>query len=209
MSEVVNILIRTSQRPNCFRRVMQSILSQGLPDVRVLVTVDTPETEEYVRSASGVSKIITVPRLIKEGPGHAPYNLHMNALIEAVEEGWVFFMDDDDYYLPGALAEAASLLGDTKKAHIFKTFFQGFGRNIPTGSFGKGLVLGDICTPSIVLHHTLAKEAAWGDRSGGDFRYIDAITKSPLYGGLEWHDMVIGYVPSAHTGEKFDIEVTE
>lgn len=56
-NNLINILIRTSNRPNGFARIIDNIRSQTYKNYRIIVSVDNDETEEYVRKYKDVEYI--------------------------------------------------------------------------------------------------------------------------------------------------------
>ena len=88
---LINILTRTSNRPNYFARCQQSIREQDYKNVRHIVSIDNDESKSYVR---GVDTIVRVHPMqyndtIKILPRtrFAPYNLYLNDLLDNVEDG--------------------------------------------------------------------------------------------------------------------------
>ena len=110
---LVNILVRTSKRPNYFETCMQSIYSQSYPAIRILVSCDNEETFSYLKKYQGIEVVRVKPNTgpCEPLPDDYPYdsyrfpaNLHLNALMDQVKDGFIMFLDDDDLLLhPGAL----------------------------------------------------------------------------------------------------------
>jgi GT2 family glycosyltransferase len=205
--ELVNFLVRTSGRPRSFARALRSIASAGLSRYRVLVSVDTDETEEYVRAhGPGVHCVVRHEWSPKENRYHAPYNLYMNSLLEKVEDGWVVFLDDDNVLDSGGglkrvLAVASR---DTTRLYVGRCVNQASGRVIPSArSFGSSITMNDFDTLNMVVHSRVARRYLWCDRTGGDFRYAMSIVHGE--GGascVRWVDAVIGSMPEgAHHGQ--------
>jgi hypothetical protein len=102
INPIINILIRTSSRPNFFHNCINSVLSQSYKNLNVIVGVDNDNSFEYV------SKFPV--KLIKYNYDHVtPYsppignygewfvpNLYMNNLHSYVEEGHILYLDDDN-----------------------------------------------------------------------------------------------------------------
>jgi hypothetical protein len=207
--ETVNFLVRTSGRPNSFRRLLLSIQSQRLENRRIIVSVDTDDSERYVQSLVDVDTIVRVPHVEKEEDGHAPYNLYMNSLLDQVKEGWVVFVDDDNMFKEsGVLSKFFGMVagGDSKKLYVCRTYNAPGKVIIPSDkSFGKKVTLNDVDTSNLILHSSIAKKYRWDDRTGGDFRYADAVIQGEGEGCVEWVDLVVGLMPEgAHRGRNGD-----
>jgi len=101
MSELINILTRTANRPNYFRNCFESCQNQSYKNIRHIISVDNKETEEYVAKYTNDYIFITddmLPKNTREIPSESlfPWNLYLSVLSEQCESGWILFIDDDD-----------------------------------------------------------------------------------------------------------------
>ena len=82
---------------------LDSIMDQGFKDYELIIICDacTDNTEEIVEEYQPDQLIIT-------DYGHAAGA--RNAALDRTKGEWVLFMDDDDWYMPGAFAEIAEEL---------------------------------------------------------------------------------------------------
>ena len=90
----VYILIRTSNRPIFFKKMMDSIKSQTYENIITIVHYDNEADENYVEG-----DIIIKGEQYPVDTGTAPYNLYCNKLLESIPDdkpGWYIFLDDDD-----------------------------------------------------------------------------------------------------------------
>ena len=103
---IINILTRTSKRPNYFKKCVESIRNQTYKNINHIISVDNDETEEYVKKYTNnyirvnnfVGKIPPLDPIYKiRRP--APYNLYLNDLKENINDGWIMFLDDDNFLL--------------------------------------------------------------------------------------------------------------
>src|SRR6188768_2413240 len=97
MPPLINILIRTSQRPILFQRCLQSIQQQTYKNIRVIVSYDfdcdyIPNWCDKIR--------------VQKGDSGYYWNLYCNELKEAVTDGWFMVVDDDDFM------NSKSVIGD-------------------------------------------------------------------------------------------------
>lgn len=86
---MINILIRTSNRPELFKRCVDSIKSQTYKDIRIIVGIDSDKAKGYTQGFE------TYWMLRKDLPFF--YNDYCNQLKSLDFQGWYFFLDDDDF----------------------------------------------------------------------------------------------------------------
>ena len=98
---MINILVRTSNRPKCFADCIASIESQTYQDYRLIVGSDTREYYpmpyhpiRYQRELSNGQFI----QLRESKARHFPFNLYLNELMRHCKDGYVLFLDDDDEF---------------------------------------------------------------------------------------------------------------
>jgi len=94
----INILIRTSSRPNDFELCIQSILSQKYKNYRIIICYDTPKSMDYLSKYVGNPNIHIFPTNNQYTFMCEPYkfNLYCNDLIKCVTDGYIMFLDDDN-----------------------------------------------------------------------------------------------------------------
>ena len=186
---MINILIRTSGRPNYFKKCYESIARQSYSNYRIIVSCDDDESEEYV-SKYNVDCVVRVERVdsatIKpcRYPEHAaltsaaPYNGYFKEMYKYVAEGWVVHLDDDDAFnTPFAL----KVMGEQMKATDTMLFWR--------CQFTKDMVIPDdvnfrkppayckISGITYAFHTMYCKYADWGLHKVGDFRVADKLYK--------------------------------
>lgn len=120
--------------------------------------------------------------------GHRARNRQMQ---RAAGDG-VLFLDDDDIYLPGALAAARAALEDEPMAmHIFRMRYAENGSAL----WGEPRVeLGNVSTQMVCAPTELAVRHRWGDRYEGDYDFIRAVSLDELLFGTVFHEDVIALV---------------
>lgn len=92
MSDNVSILIKTFERPNCLKRLLTSIRSQGMSRCPVLIADDskTPYRDDICSSYGDiVDEYVVLPFNVGVSAGR-------NALLERVETDY-FVLNDDDF----------------------------------------------------------------------------------------------------------------
>jgi glycosyltransferase involved in cell wall biosynthesis len=95
---MINILIRTSKRPKCFNRCIESIKSQTYKDWNTIVGNDN--NDNYCSEFNPVRYPRTPIKSERIGTArHFPYNAYLNKLFDKVTKGWVLILDDDDQFV--------------------------------------------------------------------------------------------------------------
>lgn len=149
--EKINILIRTHNRPELFKRCLDSCLSQIGAYIRIFVTYD--DDGSYIPNWCESFKV-------EPGPEEYFYDCYLNALKARVTSGYFMFLDDDDYLLPGALAQVVF----DAPVLIHKLNHMG---NI----IGDSLQLGRIGMPCFMIHHSLKDAAHFTGDDHGDYHF--------------------------------------
>jgi hypothetical protein len=170
-SALINILIRTGNRPTLFARCMQSIEHQTYKHTHAIVGYDNDVALEYI--PRGVDK---VPVSANKGYPFF-YDLYCNQLKKYVDDGWFVFLDDDDFFhSPDALMNISQHL--TEPGAVICQFLRNK-RPKPANHFIEtGQVIeGKIGLPCLFLHSKYKDIANLDGYAAGDYRYILSISE--------------------------------
>ena len=107
--EKINVITRTSNRPNGFDRNYHSIKSQTYKNINHIVIYDNPDDyTNYVSKYDGITVYgVDRQKLIDDYKGPIFYNkmfwpsyhnLYFNPVLKTIEQGWIIFLDDDDLF---------------------------------------------------------------------------------------------------------------
>jgi len=176
---LINIITRTSNRPNFFEANRASISSQTYPSIRHIVGYDDIESESYLNGYPDVEKFyipsdyadksIDIPDPMTGG--RFKYNLYFNFLFNKVEDGWILILDDDDHLANNkVVAHMASHLKYKTDMLIFQMQYKN-GNVLPAKLYKKP-VIGKIGSPCILIHSSIAKRIKWDGWKCADYRYI-------------------------------------
>lgn len=180
---LINIITRTSGRPNGFKRCHQSILNQSYPNIRHIVSIDRLEDAEYVKQYDvdyyfiDKEKIVAQPDIPDPKTGKRfIYNLYFNELFDKVEEGWIMILDDDDYLShKNAIRKIVNKIESNTDMVIFQMVYPN-GSVLPTiQEMGVKPRLARIGSPCILTHSGIAKTIRWDGWKCGDYRYISKV----------------------------------
>lgn len=165
MDKKVTILIRTSNRPILFNRALASVYSQTYKNIDVIVSYDTENRPDYIPEDIKTIKVT-------KQEGEAFYNLYLNDLKEQVNDGWFFFLDDDDY-----LQRINSL--EFLVPHltpITATMCQ-FIRKERRKPLTNIIESGKVGLPNIILHHSQKNLAKFDSAMNADYKFIKSISE--------------------------------
>jgi hypothetical protein len=195
MKEALYILIRTSNRPNGFKSLIQSIKALDWDNKIVVVHTDDPrdkyvEGDIIIRGEAHLSNI-----------GKAPYNLYNNKLLEQVKDGWVHFIDDDDRYCSPDVFNI--LLEDAKKSEIQIGKVKRWNNQIFPKQWKTQRSFQTEC---FCCYSDIAKTGRWWSEKGGDHYYTRQLTRRTK---LRWVDVLIAEAQNGKgNGNKIDIDNT-
>lgn len=188
---MINIILRTSGRPNYFRKCLKSIVEQTYQHYRLWITVDDDYTEQYVKGY-GLNYIKVNKnypsdmdlKIMEDHPGlrYCGYNLYFNQVLDRIREGHIMYLDDDDMFYDNMSLE--TIAENLNGLVLWKVGFPG--KTIPEPEyFGKKP---EICHISGIGFAHPVTWRRWDCFNCGDFRFVDK-----LYGEMEpkWIDQVL------------------
>tara|TARA_R110000868_G_scaffold19400_7_gene83601 strand:+ start:12419 stop:13069 length:651 start_codon:yes stop_codon:yes gene_type:complete len=187
MSHKINILTRTSGRPNGFSICAKSVTGQTYKNVNHIVCYDDDNDLEYINEVADVNKIkIDRDEVIKNdtsiNPNNpsfwfSPHNLYCNELLDAVEDGYILFLDDDDMLLDETVIE--EIVGNIVDEDTMLVWQMRYpdGRVLPNRNHFniKISTLGGIGSPCFLFHSKWKDETRWDAYKCGDFRFLDKL----------------------------------
>ena len=180
---LINILTRTSNRPKAFDKNFKSVLNQTYKNIRHIVSINDDHTEKYVKEYDVDYIKIDRERIISEDQSpnpntgdYSPHNLYFNQLIKEVKDGWVMFLDDDDYLSDNdGVERIVNLLPDEDTMAIFQMMFPN-GRPLPPiNILNQPPTLGTIGSPCVLFHSKWVDGINWDGWKCGDFRFIEKL----------------------------------
>lgn len=168
---LINILIRTSNRPAAFARCMESIRSQTYRNIRIIVGFDDKAALQYI------PKDIEAWNVSDEKDCPYFYDLYCNNLKLKVAVGWFLFLDDDDILTsPTVLQDLSEHLAGPHEAIICQFLRNGVPK--PADNYIQKRVIreGKIGLPCMVLHSKHKALSGLDGQKAGDYRYIKEVT---------------------------------
>lgn len=177
---VINILTRTSNRPNSFKRCRESIVNQTYKNIRHIVSIDNLADEEYVKSHGVEYFFMDKEAISKETDIPDPktgnrfiYNLYLNHLINEVKGGWVFILDDDDYFADNnSVQKMVNAIKNPTDLVLWQMKYPN-GQVLPSlQELGMPPKLARISSQCFIVHSGIAKTIRWDGWKCGDFRFV-------------------------------------
>ena len=149
----ISVITPTFRREDLLRRCVESVLAQDVPaDIQHFVVNDAGES--LARAAW-----MDDPRVSVLNTYRTERAVARNVGAALSRGDWLYFLDDDDYALPGAFAAMLSVAERTKAAHIYG------GYTIVSGTTGKTttyqpILCGDI-SPMLIAGEGIPPQATW------------------------------------------------
>jgi len=164
-----NILIRTSNRPNYFRKCINSILNQTYINYHVYICYDKKESLSYLNEYKNCDKI-TFFYVNDSSPEKYKFNLYCNHLLDRVENGYIIFLDDDNYFISNDILSIINI--SLKKTKILTWKFLRPDKLIYKEDLNSPLVLGEIDTSNVCFCSSIKNDARWNDKQYGDYNFF-------------------------------------
>lgn len=171
-----NVLIRTSNRPENFKRCIKSVLDQKYKNYRVFVCHDKVESLDYLDTFKDNDKIECF-QVFTESNEKYRFNLYCNQLLNKVKEGYVVFLDDDDMFCHDRVFNILNYCMDDESLLIWKFFRPD---KIIYPSSIKSINLGEIDTSSFCCNIKNYQNCKWGDGKNGDYCFINQVMEKNM-----------------------------
>ena len=185
-----NILVRTSNRPNYFKKCIESIHKQTYENYNIIVGVDDYYSEKYAIDCGcsvvryDFSDVDIKKRKRDENYGRPfIFNLYLNELQTYVKNGYILYIDDDDIFNDeNALLKISKKIKKGNDLIMYRSQFPE-NRIVPSDkNFPNEPVANDLSTLCFCFNSNI--DVSWEPWKLGDFRvakYLYNNTKSIGY----------------------------
>ena len=167
----INILIRTSNRPEYFKTCIGGILKQKYENYNVYICFDKMESLNYLTHFKNTEKIEYFP-VHKKSKEKYKFNLYCNDLLDKVTDGYVVFLDDDDKFCHNNVLNILNDVMDEQTLAVWK-FFRPDKLIYPTNI--QKINLGEIDTSGFIGHIKSYENCRWWDKRNGDYNFITQV----------------------------------
>ena len=170
---LLNILIRTSGRPNLFSDLLYSIRTQTYSNVQLIIAVDSQHSyNSYIKNNKLIrnnDKVVIIDKDKYSKFGEAYYNMYFNEMYKYINEGWIIHLDDDNILKKQtSLSIITNYMVDTNKMIMWRHNI--IGRIIPNNW---NIVPANVDTNMICFYHThIDKLIPWNNSDTSDFDII-------------------------------------
>jgi hypothetical protein len=171
----LNILIRTSMRPEYFKTCIESVLSQNYTNYNIFICYDKKESFSYLENYSTIHNI-SIHYIEINSDEKYKFNLYNNFLMSLVNDGFILFLDDDDMFAHNNVLKIINenLLNDDtillwKFMRPDKVIYPSNVENIQ---------LGEIDTTSVCFHNKHKELSVWNDKKNGDYYFYSNLFKA-------------------------------
>ena len=161
----INILIRTSYRPESFKRALASVKCQTHKNIRIIVSYDNHNALKYI--PEDIQKI-----RVFRGQGKYFYDEYCNILKSLVTEGYFMFLDDDDILSSPDIIERLLPLLSPEHGQLVQ-----LKRNSTICPNSISFSSGKIGMPCLILHHSHKGLADITVDGAGDYVWINKVSK--------------------------------
>jgi glycosyltransferase involved in cell wall biosynthesis len=180
---LVNILIRTSGRPNYFKDCIESIYQQSYKNWNIIVGVDDNLSKKYAQPEKcrlieyDYSKYVYPEKPNSDEYGvKFKYNLYLNDLQNEVKDGYIIYLDDDDkLWDKYSLKKLTNVIKSDEDLIFWRVKFPN--RLVPSDdNFNNPPVLKDISGIGFTFHNK--QKINWEPFKRGDFRVANKLFSS-------------------------------
>lgn len=154
---LINILIRTSNRPNSFKKLLDSIVAQDYPNIRLIISYDRHDALRYI--PKGLETVfVTADKTL---PFY--YDTYINTLKDMVMDGYLWAVDDDEVLMPNVISKFP-LTGNG--------FILQLQRQNLIAPKDLNFKIGAAGMPCMILHHSLKNIANVSGHGKGDSYWL-------------------------------------
>ena len=181
LEEKINILIRTSDRSDDFRKCIESVLNQNYQNYQIIICYDTTSSLKYLNSYKNNPKVMYF-FLETESTMKYKFNLYNNLLMDKVNDGWIIFLDDDCKMIH---ANVLKIINENLNSHntLYLWKFLRADKIIYPKKLSK-IKLGDIGTCSVCFNSKYKYLSRWNDKQYGDFNFYHNLIKNGTFNML-------------------------
>lgn len=180
---VVNVLIRSCNRPKFFNSAYRSIIGQTYSNINIVVGYHDANTQKYltpykiypVEYAQYVEEIKATDK--KDYGRPFPSNHYMNTLFKEAKDGWIICLDDDDAFTKTTAIEKIMSKVSSENDLLLWRIDMG-GRKIPSDeNFGNEPVARDISGIAFSVHAKHIRDYISEPYKLWDYRLISYLYK--------------------------------
>lgn len=221
---LINILTRTSGRPRGIKRNIDCVKQQTYENINHIICTDRDDEVEHITELSGTTPLIVDRKqIIESDPDkplpqgvaprkelqinniYSPHNLYLNYMHEHVDNGWIIYLDDDDYLFDNStIARIVDYINQYGDNTLLFWKMERIGRDILPTQAPIPPRVGGIGGSCVGFHTKYIEHATWDSWKCSDFRVI-----TRLYNNMKrrlWIPEVYIMVPQEGLGQRRDVQ---
>ena len=211
---LINILTRTSNRPNGFSITYESIKQQTYKNIKHIVSYDNDDDLSYLNQYNDI-ELIKIDKLslinndnsISPKTGkYSPHNLYFNEMIKLVNDGWVIYLDDDDKFIDeNVISKIVDVINNHDEDTLIVWQFKLGDNLILPKEISKNTppFIGGIGGSTITFNYKYNEYAIWDSWKCSDFRVIDKLYNT--IPKIKFINEVFVLAPIPGSGDRVDI----
>ena len=168
----LNILIRTSMRPEFFKLCIDSILTQIYLNYHIYICYDKKESLSYLNEYL-LQENITFFFIENDSHEKYKFNLYNNTLMDMVGDGFIVFLDDDDIFTHNLCFKLINENIVNDDVIIMWKFMRPDKLVYPKNIYD--IKIGEIDTTSVCFHCKYKHMTKWTDIQCGDFYFYSEL----------------------------------
>ena len=169
----LNILIRTSMRPEHFKLCIESILTQKYENYCIFVCYDKIESLSYLNLYKNNNINLTTFFINNDSNEKYKFNLYNNELMNKVDDGFIIFLDDDDVFSHNMCFKIINEYIINEDSILIWKFMRPDKLVYPKHI--NDIKIGEIDTTMICFHNKYKNLAKWGDKKCGDYYFYNSL----------------------------------
>ena len=171
----LNILIRTSMRPEHFNKCINSILEQQYSNYHIYICYDKKDSLTYLKEYIVKNKNMTIFYIKNESLEKYKFNLYNNTLMNMVEDGFILFLDDDDIFTHNMCFKIINENIIDEESILIWKFMRPDKLVYPKNTddiYSNNLKIGEIDTTTVCFNCKYKNIAKWSDKQCGDYYFF-------------------------------------
>ncbi len=169
----INILVRTSNRPEYFKKCIESILNQNYSNYKVIIGYDKIESLEYLNNYKDNNKI-EIYEMKTTSKERFKHNLYLNTMMDKVTDGFIMYLDDDDMMSHNNSLNILNENINNENDLIIWKFMRPDRLIYPKSNIIK---MGHISGCAYSFNNKYKYDSRWVDRQCSDFHFINGLLK--------------------------------
>ena len=191
----INILIRTTYRPQYFDKCINSIYNQSHQNFKIICCYDDERCLNYLKKYNEKIEYF----FIENDSNHSyKYNLYMNFLMNKVNDGWIMFLDDDNQFTNKDSLKLINFSLNNPDEMLFWKVRINNKIIIPVNL--NIIKKGEIDTNGICFHSKFKNLTEWNSIKGGDYDYINRLVKKYNFSKIIFPYILTSTIEGANHG---------